>query len=240
MDMGKIDLSIYDDDEVVFDLPKLLKNGSGNVYNYVVHEGSYLDKIMIWDQPADNLVYIICLTCSDRKLPCRRDAVLTKKFIRSLKTLNDLDEINRNGIFYYGKPTGDEDYVQFEKESVKPTTDLNHAPISILDLPLGRTLKIPLKYRREKYFLDVDKCSEYAVMDFYHANHDKKPVKSKYDPEAKLLTCFIKPNVILNWGAFSQLRYYGDRIDKTQTLAQEHSELVNQLFAFSEFDKASF
>lgn len=248
MNEKRIDLSQYSDDDVVIDLTKLLTEGNG-FHQFIVINDRNIDKITIWDQPDDNFVYINRqgrnnLTQSpppqNYKLACRRDAALTKKFICSLELLNAVDECNRNGVLYYGKPFGDEDYVQLEKTFSQPTINLNYAPISIVDLPLGRTLRIPLKYSREKYFLDVDKCSEYAVMDFYRAIHNKKPIKNKYDPEANLLTCFIKPNAILNWGVLGILRFYGDTIEKTQAFAWKNPDLLSPLLAFSKFDKASF
>lgn len=83
--------------------------------------------------------------------------------------------------------------------------NLNKTDIYLSGLPFGKTRNIKIKIGRKLYYLDIDKDSNSACIDFYNYCKSDRTAFSKYDKEANNCRMFVKNDAILTRGFFKNI-----------------------------------
>lgn len=232
-----IDLSKYADTDVIIDVGSLSLDigkyveyemrGGIPFWVFVSHTG-YGMKLNI--KTESNL--------KDDEFYVKNNAKLTCGFIKNyqatryaqsqLYLLNDREKAGA----YWEKPTGRGDY---EFRTINYIgNEINFNASSLLQIsyyPLGTTLQIECRLSGRKHLIDVDKNSDYAILDFYNARGIKnRYITDKNDPEAFLNTVIVKPNAALDFEFFKAL----PTIERIQSFLLEHRDWAEQIPGFAE------
>lgn len=232
-----IDLSKYADTDVIIDVASL-SLGVGKYVEYV-----FSKNFQVFISRTGYGTKFTAKTDSNRtddEFYVRDSGTLTRGFIENYRETRNahayfcfLRDNEKQGA-YWEKPSGKGEY-EFQTLNHAASAEINFNVASsyfdISSFPLGATLYAKCKLSGRKRLIDIDKNSEYAILDFYNARANRnRPIYDKNDPEADLHTVIVKPDAVLEYNFFKAL----PKIERIQSFLLEHRDWAEQIPDFSE------